>query len=87
MNEETWAVLWLGKADVLIEKWSEVKDSLDRYVNAEVRYLLAKIEGYRGVVILIINRKMDPDPKIACHVKCLLEFSPPIPAPLSQPRR
>ena len=87
MNEETWAVLWLGKADALIEKWSEVKDSPDRYANVEVRYLLAKIEGYRGLVILTTNRKVDVAPKIVCHVKYLLEFSPPIPSPFSQSRR
>ena len=87
MNEETWAVLLLGEADALIEKWSEVKNSPDRYANAEVRYLLAKIEAYRGLVILITNRKVDPDPKIVCRVKCLLEFSHPIPSPLFQSRR
>lgn len=87
MNEETWDVLLLGEADALIEKWSEVKNSPDRYANAEVRYLLAKIEAYRGLVILITNRKVDPDPKIVCRVKYLVEFSPPIPSLLSQSRR
>ena len=87
MNEETWAVLLLGEADALIEKRSEGKDSPDRYANAEVRYLSAKIEAYRGLVILITNRKVDPDPKVACPVKCLLEFSHPIPSPLFQSRR
>ena len=87
MNEETWAVLLLGEADALIEKRSEVKDSPDRYANAEVRYLLAKIEAYRGLVILITNHKVDPDPKIVCRVKYLFEFSLPIPSPVSQSRR
>jgi len=87
MNEETWAVLLLGEADALIEKRSEVKDSPDRYANAEARYLLAKIEAYRGLVILTTNCKVDLDPKIVCRVKYLVEFSPPIPSPLSQSRR
>ena len=87
MNEETWAVLLLGEADALIEKRSEAKDSPDWYAKAEVRYLLAKIEAYRGLVIFTTNRKVDPDPKIACRVKYLLEFSTPISSPLSPSRR
>ena len=87
MNEETWGVLLLDAANALIGKRSEVKDSHDRYANIEVSYLLSKVEAYRGVVILTTNPKVDPDPKIACRVKYLLEFSPPIPSPLSQPRR
>jgi hypothetical protein len=87
MNEETWAVLLPGEVDALIEKRSEAKDSPDRYAKAEVRYPLTKMEDYRGLVILITNRKVDPDQKIACRVKYLLDFSPPIPAPLSQSRR
>jgi len=81
------AVLLFDEADALLGKRSEVKDSHDRYANIEVSYLLSKVEAYRGVVILSTNRKVDPDPKIACRVKYLLEFSPPNPSPLSQPRR
>ncbi len=81
------AVLLFDEADALLGKRSEVKDSHDRYANIEVSYLLTKVEAYRGVVILATNRKVDPDPKIACRVKYLLEFSPPIPSPILQPRR
>ena len=75
------------EADALLGKRSEVKDAHVRYANIEVSDLLSKVEAYRGLVILTTNRKVDVDPKIACHVKCLLEFSPLIPSPLSQPRR
>jgi SpoVK/Ycf46/Vps4 family AAA+-type ATPase len=81
------AVLLFDEADALLGKRSEVKDAHDRYANIEVSDLLSKVEAYRGLVILTTNRKVDVDPKIVCHVKYLLEFSPPIPSPLSQSRR
>ena len=81
------AVLLLDEADALLGKRSEVKDSHDRYANIEVSYLLNKVETYRGLVILTSNRKVDLDPNVMCRVKYLLEFSPPIPSPLFQPRR
>lgn len=81
------AVLLFDEADALFGKRSQVKNAHDRYANIETNYLLAKVEAYRGLVILTTNRKVDLNPKIACRVKYLLEFSPPIPSPLSQPRR
>ena len=80
-------VLFFDEADALLGKRSDVKDSHDRYANLEVSYLLAKIEAYRGLVILTSNRKVEIDHSIACRVKYLLEFSPPIPSPRVQPRR
>jgi SpoVK/Ycf46/Vps4 family AAA+-type ATPase len=80
-------ILFFDEADALFGKRSEVKDSHDRYANVKVSYLLAKIEAYRGLVILASNRKVILDPTIACRVKYLLEFSPSIPSPRIQPRR
>ena len=81
------AILFFDEADALLGKRSQIKDAHDRYANIETNYLLAKVEAYRGLVILTSNRKVDLDPKIMCRVKYLLEFSPPIPSPLSQSRR
>ena len=81
------AVLLFNEADALFGKRSQVKDAHDRYANIETNYLLAKVEAYRGLVILTTNRKVDLNPKISCRVKYLRDFSPPIPTPLSQPRR
>ena len=81
------AILFFDEADALLGKRSQIKDAHDRYVNIETNYLLAKVEAYRGLVILTSNRKVDLNPKIMCRVKYLLEFSPPIPSPLSQSRR
>ena len=81
------SVLLFDEADALLGKRSQIKDAHDRYANIETNYLLAKVEAYRGLVILTSNRKVDLDPKIMCRVKYLLEFSPPIPSPLPQSRR
>ena len=81
------AVLFFEEADALFGKRSQVKDAHDRYANVEVNYLLAKVEAYRGLVILTSNHNVDLDPTIVCRVKYLLEFSHPIPSPLFHPRR
>jgi SpoVK/Ycf46/Vps4 family AAA+-type ATPase len=75
------AVLFFDEADALLGKRSEVKDSHDRYANVAINYLLAKVEAYRGLVILASSHKVDIDPKVMCRVKYLLEFSPPISSP------
>ena len=80
-------VLLFDEADALFGKRSEVKDAHDRYANREVSYVLSKIEAYRGLVILTTNRKVDLDQNVACRVKYMLEFSPPLHSPLSQRRR
>jgi len=85
--EKQGAVLLFDEADALFGKRAEVKDSHDRYANQEVSYLLKKIESHRGLVILSFNHSIQIDPIIACRVKYLLEFSPPVPSPLVQPRR
>jgi SpoVK/Ycf46/Vps4 family AAA+-type ATPase len=46
-------VLIFDEADALFGKRSEVKDAHDRFANAEMAYLLQRIEQYRGLVILV----------------------------------
>lgn len=60
--EASGAVLFFDEADALFGKRSDVKDSHDRYANVEVSYLLQKIEGHRGLVILAssVRQKIDP---------------------------
>jgi SpoVK/Ycf46/Vps4 family AAA+-type ATPase len=81
------AVLFFDEADALLRKRSEVQESHDRYANVEVSYLLAKVEAFRGLVILTSNRKVDLDPKIVCRMQYMVQFSPPLPSPHFQPRR
>jgi hypothetical protein len=50
--EKGGAVLLLDEAGALFGKRTEVKDSHDRYANIEVNYLLQRIEGFGGLMIL-----------------------------------
>jgi hypothetical protein len=56
------AVLLFDEADALFVKRTEVKDSHDRYANADTSYLLQLLEEYRGIVILASNKKQNIDP-------------------------
>jgi SpoVK/Ycf46/Vps4 family AAA+-type ATPase len=53
--ESSQAVLLFDEADALFGKRSGVKDSHDRFANAEVSYLLKRIEEYDGLVMLASN--------------------------------
>jgi SpoVK/Ycf46/Vps4 family AAA+-type ATPase len=55
------AILFFDEADALFGKRSEVGDSHDRYANIEVAYLLQKMEGYPGAVILATNFRRNID--------------------------
>ena len=49
------AILLFDEADAVFGERSEVSDATDRYANAEVNYLLQRIERYDGVVLLTTN--------------------------------
>lgn len=49
------AILFFDEADALFTKRTEVSNSNDRYANAEIAYLLQKIEEYDGISFLATN--------------------------------
>lgn len=49
------AILFFDEADALFTKRTEVGSSNDKYANAEVAYLLQKIEEYDGISFLATN--------------------------------
>lgn len=49
------AILFFDEADALFTKRTEVSSSNDRYANAEIAYLLQKIEEYDGISFLATN--------------------------------
>lgn len=49
------AILFFDEADVLFSKRTEVSSSNDKHANAEVAYLLQRIESYTGISILATN--------------------------------
>jgi len=48
-------VLLFDEADALFAKRTDVKDSLDRFANGKVSYLLQRMEAYQGLAILTTN--------------------------------
>ncbi|MGH8563236.1 MAG: ATP-binding protein [Gammaproteobacteria bacterium] len=70
-------VLLFDEADALFSKRTEVKDSHDRYANADTSYLLQLLEEYRGIVILATNKKQNIDPAFIRRVRYVFEFPRP----------
>ncbi len=71
------AVLLFDEADALFSKRTEVKDSHDRYANADTSYLLQLLEEYRGIVILASNKKQNIDPAFIRRVRYVFDFPRP----------
>jgi SpoVK/Ycf46/Vps4 family AAA+-type ATPase len=71
------AVLLFDEADALFSKRTEVKDSHDRYANADTSYLLQLLEEYRGIVILASNKKQNIDPAFIRRMRYVLDFPRP----------
>lgn len=55
------AILFFDEADALFGKRSEVSDAHDRYANIETSYLLQRMEGYEGCVVLATNFQRNID--------------------------
>jgi SpoVK/Ycf46/Vps4 family AAA+-type ATPase len=70
-------VLLFDEADALFSKRTEVKDSHDRYANADTSYLLQLLEEYRGIVILATNKKQNIGPAFIRRVRYVFEFPRP----------
>jgi SpoVK/Ycf46/Vps4 family AAA+-type ATPase len=77
-EEKGW-ILFFDEADALFGKRTEVKDSHDRYANAEVSYLLQRIEDYDGLVILSSNLKSNIDEAFARRFNSIIYFPSPTP--------
>lgn len=71
------AVLFFDEADAIMGKRSEVKNSLDRYSNVEVSYLLQRIEEYHGIVILATNFMENMDNAFGRRIRYHVQFSMP----------
>jgi hypothetical protein len=68
------AILFFDEADALFGKRSEVRDSHDRYANIEVAYLLQKMEGYAGAVILATNFRQNIDDAFLRRLDVVVDF-------------
>ena len=73
-------VLLFDEADALFGKRTEIRDSNDRFANAQTNYLLQRIETYEGIVLLTSNSRTRFDPAFARRIDMVLEFQLPGPA-------
>jgi cytidylate kinase len=76
------AILFFDEADALFSQRTEVKDSNDRYANADTNQLLQLIEAHNhgGAVILATNRPNDIDPAFRRRLRFAFNFPKPGPA-------
>jgi len=72
--EEGGAILLFDEADALFGKRAEVKDSLDRFANIEISYLLQRMEEYHGLAILTTNMKDALDPAFLRRIRFVVQF-------------
>jgi ATP-dependent 26S proteasome regulatory subunit len=68
------AILFFDEADALFGKRSDIKDAHDRYANIEVNYLLQRVEGYEGAIILASNLSKNIDDAFLRRLHFNIEF-------------
>ena len=70
-------MLLFDEADSLFSKRTEVKSSNDRHSNAEINYLLQRVERFEGVCILTTNLEMSIDAAFKRRLAFRIEFPMP----------
>jgi SpoVK/Ycf46/Vps4 family AAA+-type ATPase len=76
--ESSGGVLLFDEADSLFGKrTSDVKSSTDRYANLEVNYLLQRMEGYDGIVLLTTNLESGIDEAFRRRLNFRIRFHAP----------
>ena len=73
-------ILFFDEADALFGKRTNVRDAHDKYANQEVAYLLQRVEGYNGLVILASNFKSNIDDAFIRRFQSIIHFPMPGPA-------
>jgi hypothetical protein len=81
--ERAEVVLLFDEADSLFGKRTEVKDSNDRFANAQTNYVLQRIEAFDGIVVLTSNSRSRFDGAFSRRLDMIVEF----PAPGPEERR
>jgi hypothetical protein len=74
------AVLLFDEADALFAKRTDVRDSHDRYANADTNYLLQLLEEFDGIAMLASNRKQNIDTAFVRRLRFVMDFPRPKPA-------
>ena len=81
--ERSDVVLLFDEADSLFGKRTEIKDSNDRFANAQTNYVLQRIESYDGIILLTSNSRSRFDGAFSRRLDVIIEF----PAPGPEERR
>lgn len=71
--------LLFDEADSLFGKRTDVKDSNDRFANAQTNYLLQRIETFEGVALLTSNSRSRFDSAFSRRLDAIVDF--PLPGP------
>ncbi|HEY5922038.1 MAG TPA: ATP-binding protein, partial [Kofleriaceae bacterium] len=71
------AVLLFDEADSMFAKRTEVKNSVDRYANLEVNYLLQRMEAFTGITILTTNNDSAIDEAFRRRLAFRIQFPMP----------
>lgn len=70
-------ILFFDEADAFFAKRTDMKDSNDRYANADTNHLLQLIEGYEGPVILSTNKPGNIDEAFFRRIRHVIGFHRP----------
>jgi hypothetical protein len=71
--------LLFDEADSLFGKRTDIKDSNDRFANAQTNYLLQRIETFDGIALLTSNSRTRFDSAFSRRLDAIIEF--PLPGP------
>lgn len=80
--EHSEVILLFDEADSMFGKRTEVKESNDRFANAQTNYLLQRIESFDGIVFLTSNNRSRFDPAFFRRLDAIVDF--PVPGPMER---
>lgn len=78
--ERTEALLLFDEADSLFGKRTDVRESNDRFANAQTNYLLQRMETFDGIALLTSNSRGRFDAAFSRRLDMVVEFPTPGPA-------
>jgi len=78
--ERTEALLLFDEADSLFGKRTDVRESNDRFANAQTNYLLQRMETYDGIALLTSNSRGRFDAAFSRRLDMVVEFPTPGPS-------
>jgi SpoVK/Ycf46/Vps4 family AAA+-type ATPase len=75
--ETSHAILFFDEADSLFAKRTSVTSANDRYANLEVNYLLQRMEGHEGIVVMTTNSENSIDRAFLRRIRFRVRFPAP----------